>query len=88
MALYAIIAPQGRPELTAAVTTIFGANCYEFSPGQFMVKSTDLTAQGITQAIGAGNGELGYIAVFSVANYWGYHNRELWEWLTIEGVIS
>jgi hypothetical protein len=29
----------------------------------------------------APNGEIGSFVVLSVANYWGYHRKELWEWL-------
>src|SRR3954470_2754368 len=28
-----------------------------------------------------GQGQIGSFVVLSVANYWGYHRKELWEWL-------
>jgi hypothetical protein len=84
MALFAIIAPAERADLTTAVQRAFEANAYQFAPGQFVVKNDALTPQGIAKAVGA-NGEVGQIIVFTVADYWGYHNRELWGWLTAHG---
>jgi hypothetical protein len=80
MTIFAIIAPSGTSQLTDAIRREFPTN-FEFSPGQFVASASGLTAAQVTQRLGP-NGEVGRFVVFSVAGYWGYHRKDLWEWLT------
>lgn len=82
MSIFAIIAPAGDARLTAAIDRVFPGRHLQFSPGQFVVSTTGLTSQQIAQSIGA-DGSVGKFVVFSVASHWGFHNKDLWEWLTV-----
>jgi hypothetical protein len=50
--------------------------------GQWVVADTNATAEQIAQRIGL-EGRSGQFVVFSIAGYFGYYRKDLWEWLTI-----
>jgi hypothetical protein len=82
MTIFAIIAPAAHDALRQAVQRHFPKNL-EFSPGQFVVAVEGMTAQQVTLQIGGADGANGKFVVFSIAAYWGYHDKILWEWLTV-----
>jgi hypothetical protein len=81
MPVFAIIAPSDDGRLAIAVPSKFPRH-FKFGPGQYVVNDIGPTAQSVSLKLGA-NGEVGWIVVFSVAGYWGHHNPQLWEWLTL-----
>lgn len=82
MAIFAVIAPGHSPQLAIAIPAKF-PKFFEFGPGQFVVAPTDgQTAQQVAQSLGV-NGEVGQFVVFSVAGFFGFHRKDLWEWLTL-----
>jgi hypothetical protein len=85
MATYAIIAPAADERLKAAIERLFPGRNFEFAPGQFVASSAAvLTAMQIGQQIGP-SGEVGQFVVFSFVGHWGYHRKDLWEWLAVNG---
>ena len=85
MTTFAIIAQEENAGLTAAVQGVFARNFYKFGPGQFVVSTSQFTAQGVTTALGAENGQHGSVVVFAVDTFWGYHDEELWTWFATKG---
>ncbi len=81
MAAFAIIAPTSHPVLAGVIQRTF-AKHFEFSPGQFVVAENGLTAQQVGLKIPL-DGSVGKFVVFSIAGFWGYHDKALWEWLTL-----
>jgi hypothetical protein len=81
MTIFAIIAPSDDGRVALAVQNKFLRH-YKFGPGQYVVNAVGPTAQSIANEI-APHGEVGYFVVFSVAGYWGWHDKSLWEWLTL-----
>ena len=81
MTVYAIIAPEESPLLAAAVERNFEKKI-QFAPGQFVASGTGMTASQVAEKLGA-NGEIGQFVVFTVAGYWGFHRKDLWEWLAV-----
>jgi hypothetical protein len=81
MSIFAIIAPSDDGRLALAVQNKFPVH-FKFGPGQYVVNAVGPTAQTLALELGV-NGEVGTFVAFSVAGYWGYHNRALWEWLTL-----
>lgn len=81
MPVFAIIAPSDDGRLALAVQNKFPLH-YKFGPGQYVVKAPGPTAHAIGLELGA-TGEVGKFVAFSVAGYWGYHDKPLWEWLTL-----
>jgi hypothetical protein len=80
MTVFAIIAPEADARLKDAIQRDFTKN-FEFSPGQFVASGSGLTAAQVAQKLGA-NGEVDKFVVFTVASHWGYHRKDLWEWMT------
>lgn len=81
MPVFAIIAPQYNPPLEAMIRAKFPRH-YQIAPGQYVVNAAGPTAQAISNELGMG-GQVGKFVVFSVAGHWGYHDKPLWEWLTL-----
>jgi hypothetical protein len=81
MPVFAVIAPAHDIRMHNAIITKFPRH-YQFGPGQYVVNAAGPTAMGVAASLGL-NGEVGKYVVFSVAGHWGYHDKPLWEWLTI-----
>lgn len=81
MPVFAIIAPTDDGRLALAVPAKFPRH-FKFGPGQYVVNTAGPTAQAVAMQLGS-NGEVGKVVVFSVAGHWGYHDKPLWEWLTL-----
>ncbi len=80
MTIFAIIAPGSNAQLQTAVRAMFPDKNMEFAPGQFVVAVAGLTAPQVSEKLGQ---NVGQFVVFSVASFWGYHRKDLWEWLTV-----
>ena len=83
MTTFAIIAPAENPDLKTAVEENFPGNFFEFSPGQFVVVASDVTSQQVAEKLGA-KGEVGRLVVFTSAGQFGWHRKDLWEWLAVK----
>jgi hypothetical protein len=81
MPVFAVIAPKEDARLTAAVSANFPRR-YKIAPGQWVVNADGPTAQSVATRLGLNN-TVGSFVVFSVAGYFGYHDKPLWEWLTL-----
>lgn len=80
MTLYAIIAPQADSRLQTAVNRVFPNKNFEISGGQFVASAPGLTAQQVSAMLGDDNA-VGRYVVFPFVNFWGFHRKDLWEWL-------
>lgn len=81
MPAFAVIAPAENARLASSISSNFPRN-YRIGPGQFLVNDVGPTAEAVAKKIGA-QGENGSFVVISVAGYWGYHDKALWEWLSL-----
>lgn len=81
MAAFAVLAPPENTLIAGAIQRRFPNN-FNISPGQYVVAATGLTAQQVAEHIGI-DGSAGQFAVFSIAGFFGYHRKDLWEWLTV-----
>jgi hypothetical protein len=81
MAAFAVLGPPDNHLLQGAIERNFERRFF-ISPGQWVVAETNATAQSISERIGV-DGNSGNFVVFSVAGFFGWHRKELWEWLTI-----
>jgi hypothetical protein len=81
MAAFAIMAPADNFILPGIIANKF-PNHYTLGAGQWVIAETGVTAQQVAEKIGA-KGDAGKFVVFSTAGFFGYHDKTLWEWLTI-----
>ena len=79
MTVFAVIAPEANPALNTAIKRDFPRHL-EFAAGQFVVAADGLTAAQVFDKIDP-KSELGFVVVFTVGGFWGFHRKDLWEWL-------
>lgn len=88
MTTFVIITPPSNPDMpkfVAAMDRVFPNAAYRVvDAGQFLAVKKDATSQQITNELGP-NGEVGKFVVFTSAGHWGWHDKTLWEWLTVKG---
>lgn len=83
MTVFAIMAPAASPGLQAAIERSFANNFLKLADNEWLVAANDLTTQQIGERLGP-KGENGKFVVVSVVSYWGYHDRNIWEWLKVK----
>ncbi|MGY8669237.1 hypothetical protein Q3C01_43825 [Bradyrhizobium sp. UFLA05-109] len=81
MAAFAVMAPVDNYLLPPIIANKFPKH-YSMGPGQWIVAESGITAQQVSERLGI-NGVAGNFAVFSIAGYNGWYNKNLWEWLAI-----
>jgi len=81
MAAFAVLGPLDNQLLAGAIERNFPKH-FHITQGQWVVAETGLTAQQVAEKIGL-EGKSGLFVVFSIAGQFGYHRKDLWEWLTI-----
>jgi cyanate permease len=81
MAAFAIMAPVDNLILPGIIANKFPKH-YTLAAGQWVVAETGVTAQQVAERIGI-SGAAGKFVVFSTAGFFGYYDKNLWEWLTI-----
>jgi hypothetical protein len=53
------------------------------APGQYLVDAPGVTSRQLSESLGIADGSLAQrILVLPVTGYDGWHNRDLWEWLS------
>lgn len=82
MTIFAIIAPAPSLALEEAMKKVFPEAFLEFAPGQFVASAPNLTSQQVGEKLGP-NGQVGQFVIFAVAGHWGFHRKDLWEWLAV-----
>ena len=85
MTVFAIIAASpNAPALERAITERFPSGSrYVIAPGQYLVDAPGITSRQLSESLGIANGSLAQrILVLPVTGYDGWHNRDLWEWLS------
>ena len=80
--------PADNPTFTAfqaARNRVFPNGAYRYvDEGQYVAVKSNATSQQIANELGP-NGEIGKFVVFTSGGHWGWHNKDLWEWLTAQG---
>ena len=85
MTVFAIIAGSpNAPALDRVVAERFATgNRYAIAPGQYLVDAPGVTSRQLSESLGIASGSLAqHILVLPVTGYDGWHNRDMWEWLS------
>jgi hypothetical protein len=91
MTIFAVITPPDNQKLAAleaAVNEKFSGRVYKIATGQFAVSADNITTQQVGERLGVGTGDLGFVLILPISNYYGWHSRNLWEWLAAESKRS
>lgn len=81
--MYLIITQSDRPDLTEVIKSKFPDDYRVIAPAQWLV-SADMTPQSLCTQLGANEGAFGRIMVSAVGSYYGWHEKDLWNWLSLK----
>jgi hypothetical protein len=84
MQIFAVIAPEPNASLKEAITGKFRGRYFEVAPGQFLVCDPKATTQQVSSVLGLTEGKLGRAMVLHVVNWNGWHDKDVWEWMTAQ----
>lgn len=84
MQIFAVIAPEPNSSLRDAVLKAFPGRNFEVAAGQFLVSTNAATTQQVNEMIGLPGGRLGRAMVLHVVNWNGWHDKNIWEWMTAQ----
>lgn len=83
MNLHVVLAQNAHSDLDERVKSAFGDDAKQIAPNQWVV-AADMTDQGISDKLQVSEGQLGRIMVATMTTYYGWHERDLWGWLSIK----
>jgi hypothetical protein len=84
MAIYAAITTPDNELLGPAVEAQFPESNFMVADGQYLISTPRLTTNQVSQRLGVPGGALGKVIVMHVANYTGWHSKDMWEWLAAQ----
>jgi hypothetical protein len=68
-----------------AIKREFPGENYKIDAGQIIISADGMTTLQVAQKIGVrgASNQAGFdgIVIFAISNYWGHHNKDMWEWL-------
>ncbi|AMH11616.1 MULTISPECIES: hypothetical protein [Klebsiella] len=89
MAVFAIIASNDGPGLGLKIkSTIQPQDFCEVDGNTWLVSAPQhiVTAKELSDFLGISTGAIGQVVVLHVTTYYGFHKREMWDWLAMKGV--
>lgn len=87
MAVFLISAEKNNPALDARIKARFPEKHFKLTDNTWMISSELLTRQ-VSDELAITGGSSGQAGVFRVDNYFGWHRKDLWEWLDRETKAS
>ncbi|MDE0702686.1 MAG: hypothetical protein OXH59_03085 [Rhodospirillaceae bacterium] len=87
MQVYAVFGLREPALVRANIKKSYDQSHYEAGNGVFFIASSSETTQQVASKLGFGDAsgvQQTSGIVVSVANYWGRHNPDLWEWIRIK----
>ncbi|QKD01474.1 hypothetical protein [Mesorhizobium loti] len=83
MIIYAVLPETDSPALDGRIFELFQGNCRKIGVGQWLI-AANLTVQGVTELIGVDKGTYGRTVVVGVESYYGWHLKDVWDWIALK----
>ena len=85
MAIFAVISDQPNPAINDKIIASYAENDrYKLNDNVWLIVA-DKLAETIGQELGIAGGASGWVVVFGISPaYFGWHNKNLWEWLSLK----
>jgi hypothetical protein len=80
MGVVVLVCNSEQPDLVANIERLYPEH-YKMGVCQWAISTPDLT-ETVVEKLGAGDGDMGSVVVFSINGYYGYHDLALWEFLS------
>jgi hypothetical protein len=84
VSIFQILAEAPPNNFGEKISTKFPDNAYEVSNGAngtWFVYAPGKTSKDVLEELEASKGAAGKIIITSINSFFGWHNRDLWEWL-------
>ena len=81
--IFVLLSEKPNPQLGLQVLSVFTGDHYPINDTQWLI-SGNMLSKDVLEKLGASKGEYGLVAVFKVENYFGWHNKNMWEWLALK----
>ncbi|MGQ3662024.1 hypothetical protein [Citrobacter braakii] len=89
MAVFAIIASTDGPGLGLLVKQHFQPQDFTQVDGNVWLVDAPkniVTPKELSDFLGISSGSIGQVMIMHVTSYYGFHKRDIWDWLNIKGV--
>lgn len=83
MIVYVVLPDNARPDLDQRIRQAFANDARQVTPTLWLV-AANLTAQGVTERLGAEQGAFGRVIVASIDGYFGWHSKDIWDWIALQ----
>ena len=83
MNIFAIIPTSENSNLPEQIKRVFASNHYELPHGEWLVAFGGTTREA-SDLLGISDGQYGSAVIFLVMNYWGFADKNIWEWIAVK----
>ena len=84
MAIFVALASQPNATLGQKVATAFPGEHYAVNDQQWLIWA-DKPVVEVGADLDVSTGNQGHVAIFRIASpYWGWHDKALWEWISLK----
>ncbi|WP_064712089.1 hypothetical protein [Rhizobium bangladeshense] len=83
MQVYLIVSQSPQQELGAAIARTYPNEYRQLAPDQWLV-ATRSTPQEVGEALSTHNARYGKVIIALVTQYWGWHEKETWNWIAMK----
>ena len=83
MIVYLVVSEADRPDLGTQIEIQFPLNSRKVAPAQWLV-AANATAQSVAETIGLGGGRYGRCMVVGINGYYGWHEKDIWDWIALK----
>lgn len=83
MNLHLVVAAAASEGLEAVIRAAYPDDSRQIAPNQWVI-AADITDRALCERLGAAEGQFGRIMVATFSTYYGWHDKELWNWLSLK----
>jgi hypothetical protein len=83
MAIFVVVSQNQNQKLSEAITQAYPDNFFTLAPDQWII-STDALTKEVADKLNITGGDQGRVAVFKIETYYGWHDKNVWEWLELK----
>ena len=81
MAIFALLGDGTNGEFARIVKEKYPGSYFEIIPGQIVISASKTTSREVAEYLGTKEGGLGQVVIFSIASWYGWHRKDLWDWI-------
>jgi hypothetical protein len=83
MNIFIAVPTESNPALRSRIESEFPSDSYALPNGEWLIAFGGTTKE-LSDRLGVSQGQCGAAVVLSVANYWGFADKNLWEWIAVK----